>query len=153
LIENYGVAQHDPLEQFGLVLDDRYDDRLVVWKVIPRTPAYYAGVRAQDVITALNDQRVTSKDELEQDLQNASEGEAVRLTVYRGQQPRHLEAEIAKVAARETESRTVYRPQYESDPYYDNMPTYGSSIRPNTPATTPAARPALPRPGILPRNR
>jgi hypothetical protein len=41
LVEHYvsSSSNQDPLEQFGIVLDDRYNNRLVVWKVIPRTPA------------------------------------------------------------------------------------------------------------------
>jgi C-terminal processing protease CtpA/Prc len=37
----------DPLEQFGIIIDDRYDDRIVVWRVIPRSPAFYAGIRSR----------------------------------------------------------------------------------------------------------
>jgi S1-C subfamily serine protease len=61
LIEHYVVVQHDPIEQLGLVVDDRYDDRVVVWKVVPRSPAFYAGLRPGDVITKFGDQRVVER--------------------------------------------------------------------------------------------
>src|SRR5687767_12888593 len=48
------VAVVDPLYQVGLVLDPRVPTRLVIERVYPRTPAYYAGLRAGDVITSLN---------------------------------------------------------------------------------------------------
>ena len=41
LTEDYEYADVNPLEQFGIVLDDRYNDRIVVWKIVPRSPAYY----------------------------------------------------------------------------------------------------------------
>lgn len=61
LIDEYMVVRHDPLEQLGLVVDDRYDDRVVVWKVIPRSPAFYGGIRPGDVITRFGDQRVVER--------------------------------------------------------------------------------------------
>src|SRR5262245_23543065 len=56
--------QADQLEQFGIVLDDRYQAP-VVWKVTPRSPAYYAGLRGNDVIVAWNNQHVNDPEELE----------------------------------------------------------------------------------------
>ena len=50
--------RHDPLEQFGVVVDDRHDDRVVVWKVTPRSPAFYGGIKPGDVITRFGDQRI-----------------------------------------------------------------------------------------------
>jgi S1-C subfamily serine protease len=61
LEEHYVVVRHDPLEQLGFVVDDRYDDRVVVWKVLPRSPAFYAGLRPGDVITRFGDQRVVQR--------------------------------------------------------------------------------------------
>ena len=61
LIEHYSVVRRDPLEQLGLVIDDRYDDRVVVWKVVPRSPAFYGGIRPGDVITRFGDQRVVER--------------------------------------------------------------------------------------------
>jgi predicted metalloprotease with PDZ domain len=61
LIEHYVVVQNDPMEQLGLVVDDRYDDRVVVWKVLPRSPAFYAGLRPGDVITRFGDERVVAR--------------------------------------------------------------------------------------------
>lgn len=40
----------DPLDRLGIVLDDRYVERIVTWQVLPRSPAYYAGLRPGDVI-------------------------------------------------------------------------------------------------------
>jgi hypothetical protein len=61
LREEYVAIRHDPLEDLGVVVDDRYDDRVVVWKVIPRSPAFYAGIRPGDVITRFGDHRVAAR--------------------------------------------------------------------------------------------
>jgi S1-C subfamily serine protease len=61
LIEHYVTVRHDPMEELGIVADDRYDDRVVVWKVLPRSPAFYAGLRPGDVITRFGDQRVVER--------------------------------------------------------------------------------------------
>ena len=56
--DSSSTAQVDPLETYGVILDDRYQYP-VVWKVLPRTPAYYAGIRAGDVIVAWSGQHVS----------------------------------------------------------------------------------------------
>lgn len=53
-----GIVQVDPLFQTGVVLDANDSNRLVVQRVFPRTPAYYAGLRTGDVITSVAGQRV-----------------------------------------------------------------------------------------------
>jgi len=50
----------DDLRYFGVVLEDRYPDRIVIRSVLPGTPAYIAGIRAGDEITTWHGQRVTS---------------------------------------------------------------------------------------------
>jgi hypothetical protein len=146
LVDHYSTAQNDPLEQFGLVLDDRYRDRLVVWKTIPRTPAYYAGVRAGDVVTAVDNTRVSHHEDLTHAVQQAENAgnREIQLTVFRGQQQRHLEAEVANLASSDQRT-TSYRPTYE-----DNT-GYAPRTIETQPRTTLPARPL--RPGILPRNR
>lgn len=149
LIEHTTTVQTDLLETFGLVLDDRHPDQLVVWRVLPRSSAFYAGVRSGDVITAWDNTRMTSKEDLEQALQNASEGEEVNLTIYRGQEPRQIEAEIPRLAS-STEStsgrRTSYRPRLDDESDLESTSTENRPLRVHRPGL-------LPRPGILPRNR
>lgn len=52
-VEELSYVENDPLEHFGVIVDDRYNDRIVVWRVVPRSPAYYAGIRAGDVIVSV----------------------------------------------------------------------------------------------------
>jgi S1-C subfamily serine protease len=48
------IVAYDPLYQYGIVIDDRNLNQIVVRSVFPRTPAYYAGLRAGDVITMVD---------------------------------------------------------------------------------------------------
>jgi S1-C subfamily serine protease len=108
LIEEMYVEHHDPLEEFGLVLDDRYTDRIVVWKVLPRTPAFYAGFRSGDVITTFSGRRIASPREFVQVVERTDPG-LVAVEVNRGQRPRALEVDFRTRA----ESRTALRPNLE----------------------------------------
>ena len=49
-VEELSYVDNDPLENFGVVIDDRNTDQIVVWRVIPRSPAYYAGIPRGDVL-------------------------------------------------------------------------------------------------------
>lgn len=54
-----GVVADEPLYQAGLLLDSRTRDRIVVERVFLRTSAYYAGLRAGDIVTGFNGKTVS----------------------------------------------------------------------------------------------
>jgi S1-C subfamily serine protease len=108
LIEEMYVVHEDPLEEFGIVLDDRYTDRIVVWKVLPRTPAFYAGFRSGDVITTFHGRRIASPREFVQVVQRTEPG-TIGVEVMRGQRARALEVDFGARG----ESRTALRPNIE----------------------------------------
>jgi membrane-associated protease RseP (regulator of RpoE activity) len=83
----------EPLEQFGVVLDDRFNDRVVVWRVLPYSPAYYAGFRPGDVITTLSGQPFTDRVTFERAVTGLPAGEAT-LQVRRGNGMRNLVVEV-----------------------------------------------------------
>jgi len=83
----------EPLEQFGVVLDDRYDDRTVVWRVLPETPAFYAGFRPGDVITTAGGQPFTTRTQFERALAAMPAGE-VPVQVRRGDRVRDLTVDV-----------------------------------------------------------
>ncbi len=93
-IEETQVVHRDPLEDFGIIVDDRYDDQILVWKVIPRTPAYYAGIRAGDVITVFNGQPVNAPKQFVTLVQKV-DNDAVQVEVNRNRQVRKLDVEFA----------------------------------------------------------
>lgn len=101
------TAVVDPLDRFGIVLDDRNTDRIVVWRVLPRSPAYYAGIRAGDVLTALDGYRIDDAGDLVRLIQSAG-AQNVAVEVSRNQQPRELYVDLA-IAETATQPRTSLR--------------------------------------------
>jgi hypothetical protein len=172
LVDYYTSVQNNPLDLIGIVPDDRYYDRVVVWRVLPRTPAYYAGLQAGDVITAWDNARISRPSDLTQMVQETPPGE-VEVQVYRGRQPRELSIDIPQLASRETR-RTAYRPDIDAAnvdtarrfnasegtiarPGY--VPAPGTYVEPGATVPAPAVeeRPGVLRPGgilrggLLPR--
>jgi len=96
------VTNVDPLETFGVVLDDRYNDRLIVWRVIPRSPAFYAGIRAGDVITTFGGQRIANAAALLQIVQRTQPG-MIPIQITRNGRTRTIEADMQ--VARHTSAR------------------------------------------------
>jgi len=93
MTEEYDYADVNPMEQFGVVLDDRYNDRIVVWKVLPRSPAYYAGIREGDVITTVGDRPYRTRTEFEKGLVGLKSGDA-NIQVRRGDKTRDLSVDV-----------------------------------------------------------
>jgi len=93
LTEDTESAQVDPLERFGIILDDRYDDRIVVWRVIPRSPAYYAGFRPGDVIVNFGDHPYRTRNEFEHSVTGWKAGD-VNVQIRRGENTRRLSADV-----------------------------------------------------------
>ena len=114
LIQDYSTVQTvDPLESYGLVLDDRYPDYIVVWRVIPRSPAFYAGIHPGDVIVNFNGQRVTSQSAFVRRMQQVDAG-SVALDVNRNRMLRRLELDVPRSVARAS-AQTSLRPGWDSD--------------------------------------
>src|SRR4051812_10698606 len=89
------AAPVSPIEQFGLVLDDRFGNRITVWRVIPESPAFYAGFRAGDVITTFAGQPFRTRTEFERALTTTSAGE-VPFQTRRGDRVRDLVGDIPR---------------------------------------------------------
>ncbi|MGI8979088.1 MAG: PDZ domain-containing protein [Pirellulaceae bacterium] len=117
--------ESDRLEQIGIVADDRVQDRVLVWRVTPRSPAYFAGLRAGDVIVSFNKQPVSTFAELSQFAAKADAG-PIALEVQRGEKARMLEVDFQ---APNAEVRSALRPDLDNG----DAPALESSIR------TPAA--------------
>jgi len=144
LVEEYQYVEHDPLENFGIVLDDRYDDRIVVWKVIPRSPAYYAGIRAGDVFSTFRGQPVTTRQDFERVITNVDDGN-VPVQIRRGERTRDYTVDVPRFERR-AERRTAMRPNYDNQSYdgqYRDRDSYNNYNNNNYGR----------RPALLPRNR
>jgi hypothetical protein len=162
LVERMQTVNYDPLEQFGVVLDDRYDDRVAIWKVLPRSPAFYAGLRAGDVITTFRGERITSPQAFTRIVERVEPGE-VALEVNRNQRVRQIDVDWPQLRTGMS-ARSALRPEID-DPGIERfserreerlesrrMPSddTGGYVAPRTYA--PAA-PAPVRRGLLPRMR
>jgi len=104
-IEEMHVVENDPLEEYGIIVDDRHDDQIVVWKVIPRSPAYYAGIRAGDVIVIFDGQDVSAPSQLVTLVQKI-DADRVSVTVQRDRKDRELDLDLTEVRG---ESRSEAR--------------------------------------------
>jgi len=112
LVDEYSNVEIDPLQRYGIVLDDRYDDRIVVWKVIPRSPAYYAGIRSGDVLVTFKGQPLTTRNEFVRVATDLGEG-SVPVQVRRGDRTRDYAVDVPAYTS--GERRMAMRPNLDVD--------------------------------------
>lgn len=93
LIEELIVSIGEPLEPLGIKLDPRLPEQAVVSKVLPRSPAFYAGLRTGDEIVSFERIPITEPDQFTQ-LVLARKPGFVSLRVRRGERERFVELEI-----------------------------------------------------------
>ncbi len=111
------VAANDPLEDYGLILDDRYDDYVVVWRVNPRSPAYYAGLRPGDVITTFDGRRLSGRDDFVRWMGQGNLDSAA-LEINRNRQLRRIDFDLSRAGIR-TGARTSLRPNLDASGRFD----------------------------------
>jgi hypothetical protein len=107
LIQDYTTVTVDPLEEYGIVLDDRYPNHVVVWKVLPRSAAFYAGIRPGDMIVVWSGRRVGHPREFATLVQQGGARGAIDIQVSRNRQLRDLQLEMG--------ARTALRPNLDVD--------------------------------------
>jgi len=94
--ERVVVDDHrNPIRDFGLVLDDRNDGRLIVDRVIRDTRADHAGIKVDDEILAVNDRDLDSRKELA-NLLEKYEGERIDMEVRRDREAKVLEVKTIR---------------------------------------------------------
>lgn len=114
LVDDYTTTYSnvDPVEEFGIIVDDRHTDQIVVWRVVPRSPAYYAGIRAGDVLVTLHGQKLTNHRQLVTVVQGLETG-VIPVQVLRNRQNRTLEVDYT-VRAGAGARRTSLRPDIDA---------------------------------------
>jgi hypothetical protein len=112
LVRKYTTVAYDPLDDWGLILDDRYDDYVVVWRVRPRSPAFYAGLRAGDVIVSWQGRRLSGRDEFVR-LAGQERLSDVSLDINRNRQTRRIDLDLS--AVQRTSARTALRPDFDAE--------------------------------------
>lgn len=110
--EQITAVRVDPLERFGVILDDRVDDRLVVWRVIPRSPAFYAGIRPGDEITTFAGHRVSAPTSFVKIVEQTDPG-MVPVEVTRNGRVRAIEVDYPQYEV--SDRRTTFRQDLDVD--------------------------------------
>jgi C-terminal processing protease CtpA/Prc len=164
-VDTVRTADAFDLEHFGVVLDDDLDDRVVIVKVLPDTPAFAAGLRAGDVITTWHGQRISSPREFTRVIERSDPGR-VNFEFSRNDRTIRADANLRRQTFRNERAadRTERRISRDVD--------RGTDIRTGERVPAPArgetapqrradrqqdrregTRPVVPGGGLLPRNR
>jgi hypothetical protein len=130
-VDEYMVGDTNSLHQYGIIIDDSVPDHLKVKAVVPRSPAFYAGVRSGDEITGLRGERIKQIADLVRGLAS-SVGSSTQLDVNRNNQTRQLDIEIPDENA--GEARTALKPNLDR------------------PGASPSSQPLTPPPARQPQN-
>jgi hypothetical protein len=148
----------DPVQQFGVVIDDRRPREVVVTRVLPGTPAFRAGIRQGDVITTFRGQRLIGPQQFVQVLSTVEPGPAP-FEVTRNRQVQELQVELPRMARQsvvgpdlDVDAPAIERREERRENRIERREERrdgAPGVQPVQPA--PPVRPA--RPAILPRNR
>lgn len=129
------LSRNERLHDFGLIVDESNPNRVLVQAVIPRSPAFYGGVRGGDQVTGFNGQRIAAVVDLIRGLASAKPG-MTSIEVNRNNQSRQLDIEIPSDAATD-EAHTTLRPALPDV----NSPRPANPQPPNPALRTPANEP------------
>ncbi|MFL5327689.1 MAG: PDZ domain-containing protein [Gemmataceae bacterium] len=90
-------VQAEPLTpEMKQQMNIKADSGVVVREVTPNSPAAQAGIRQNDVITAVNDKAIRDTDQLRETVQQIGTGQEVTLHVSRGQETTTIKAKLAE---------------------------------------------------------
>jgi membrane-associated protease RseP (regulator of RpoE activity) len=143
-----GAVADDPLYQAGFAMDQRDPELLVVERVFPLTPAFYAGLRHCDVITGLNGQPISSLTKLAQLLRT---GGNFNLVVTRSDQTRYLTMSITTNLPNRTRRGTSKTDRLIPGPVLPQPSIFSNRRAPIpppllVPPVIPSSQPAVPSP-------
>jgi S1-C subfamily serine protease len=90
-----GVRTHDLTAEQKKRLDTTADKGAIVMEVMSDSPAAKAGLKTDDIITAVNGQAVANPDELASAIRKIGTGKEVTLKVMRGKESKEIKATLA----------------------------------------------------------
>ncbi len=90
-----GVQTQELTPEFKQRLGVKAESGVMVTDVVPNSPAAKAGLQEQDVITALDGEKITNPRELRDAVLKAGSGKEVKLKVERGKESKELTATLA----------------------------------------------------------
>jgi S1-C subfamily serine protease len=134
------------LHDFGLVLDESEPSHVKVQTVIPRSPAFYGGVKPGDLITRLNGERINAVKDFVKSIANLA-GNTTSVEVKRNGGSRSLDIEVP--GSQQDEARTALRPTLPNRPtapgQQPQQPQQPQGNSDRAPAPLPQPRPNVPR--------
>lgn len=152
-----GAVAPEPFYQAGLLFNEQKPNDLTVQRVFTCTPAFYAGLRAGDLIVSVNGQAISALAEFTKALRL---GRDLNLIVHRAGQKRQLTLltpnPISRMRGTTVTTGSSDPPPYTS-PIFDSPPA-PLLAPPGIPSQMPAVPspppvvPALPPPGSVPRD-
>jgi hypothetical protein len=105
---------YDPLGHFGIAVDDRRANEVVVVRVIPDSPAFVAGIRPGDVITTFHGDPVRGRREFVRVIEQVQPGE-IPVRVNRNRQTRELVVDMPRIESSTAVRRSAGRPDFDVD--------------------------------------
>jgi C-terminal processing protease CtpA/Prc len=147
-VDEYTVGDANSLSQYGIIIDDSVPDHMRVQAVVPRSPAFYAGVRSGDEITGLRGQRIKQIADLVRGLASSA-GSSTQIDVNRNNQTRQLDIDIPDENA--GEARTALRPNLDQ-PNQPNITQPNTSQPRTSQPTGQPGQPLSPPPARQPQN-
>jgi C-terminal processing protease CtpA/Prc len=131
------AASDNRLQDFGLILDESDPAHVKIQAVLPRSPAFYAGMRSGDLITSFNGQRIMAVADLAKSLANTI-GERIAVEVNRNNQTRQLDIEVPNEQQGD-QARTALRPTLPNTKTAPAAPPQGNqrTPAPNQPKLNP----------------
>lgn len=135
-----GVVAADQFYQAGFLVDERHRDAVIVLRVFPLTPAFYAGLRQADTIISASGQTVSSPIELAKFLHI---GGKMALGVTRNGQPRQM---TISLPTRRTLAATSYPPGGSTPPPASFIPNLSTTPPLLAPPQIPSTQPPIPSP-------
>jgi len=139
-----GIVNHDPYYQYGMIIDDRNPNQILVQRVYPRTPAYYAGLRQGDVITMLAGQQTANLNAFTQGLTQANA--AIPLQITRAGQTRSIQ--LDPVGVSDNSVRTALRPNADANASGNPVPPVRTPDSATVPTRIPDSAPPRATPAI-----
>jgi predicted metalloprotease with PDZ domain len=109
-------SENDPLRTLGVVLDDRYDDELVVQRVLANSVAFRAGLRPGDVIVRFYGQRLSTPQQFVQILNRVNVAQAP-IVVERDRRLREFQVSLPDELRTTSQRRTTYRRETDGRQY------------------------------------
>lgn len=131
------LASDNRLHDFGLMLDESDPSHVKVQAVVPRSPAFYAGVRSGDQITGFNGQRINAVKDLVQTVAGLT-ANTTSVEIKRNNQPRQLDIDVPDEHQGD-QTRTALKPALPSPIAAPPAQPQPQPTQPNSGTRTPPA--------------